>query len=84
MRWRASAIPEEWPSRIVARKRAMPYRTRLTGRLISSNEGFGAKHAEPLAICDVIPARANGYDATYATICSSKSISASGAVIPGA
>jgi len=29
------------------RKRAVPYRTRLTGRLISCNEGFGANAPGP-------------------------------------
>jgi hypothetical protein len=34
---RASAVPEEWPSRIAcAQARAVPYKTRLTGRLMTS------------------------------------------------
>src|SRR4051812_17474688 len=33
-----------------SRKRMVPYRTRLTGRLISCNEGFDADRIEPLTI----------------------------------
>jgi len=33
-----------------SRKRTVPYRTRLTGRLISCNEGFDADRIEPLTI----------------------------------
>jgi hypothetical protein len=32
------------------RKPAMPYKTRLTGRLISENEGFGANTPDPSPI----------------------------------
>src|SRR5579862_9707177 len=44
---RASAVPEEWPSRLVSRERTGPYRTRLTGRLILINEGFGGNAPDP-------------------------------------
>ena len=38
------------------RKQAVPYKTRLTGWLMSKNEGFGANHAGPLAnLMTVIP-----------------------------
>jgi len=40
-------VPEEWPSRIVRFVRAVPYRTRLTGRLIRYNEGLGANTPGP-------------------------------------
>jgi hypothetical protein len=65
-RQRANVVPEEWPSRIVCVKRAVPYKTRLTGRLIScsevkfrfasrkthpaKNEGFGANTPDPSPI----------------------------------
>ena len=35
-RQRANVVPEEWPSRIVWAKQTMPYKTRLTGWLIST------------------------------------------------
>ena len=34
-RQRGNVVPEEWPSRIVRIQRAVPYRTRLTGWLMS-------------------------------------------------
>jgi hypothetical protein len=42
-RQRANVVPEEWPSRIVCHKRAVPYKTRLTGRLISCVEAFSGE-----------------------------------------
>ena len=36
-------VPEEWPSRIVSRKRAVPYKTRLTGRLMLFTKAFSKK-----------------------------------------
>ena len=41
------------------RKQVVPYRTRLTGRLISCNEGFDANASDPSPIwATVIPGRA--------------------------
>ena len=51
------------------RKRAVPYKTRLTGWLISENEGFGVTRRTPRHF--------------YATIFSSNAISVSGAVTLG-
>ena len=43
-RQRANVVPEEWPSRITCRKQAVPYRTRLTGWLMSfARKRFRAK-----------------------------------------
>ena len=36
----ANIVPEEWPSRIVCLKQAVPYKTRLTGWLISCVAAF--------------------------------------------
>jgi hypothetical protein len=53
------------------RKQAVPYKTRLTGWLISENEGFGANTPDPSPIYD------------RETIFSSSAISISGAVTAG-
>jgi hypothetical protein len=54
-------------------KQGVPYKTRLTGRLISENEGFGAHTPDPSPV----------YDARSAAICVSNAASASGAVTFG-
>ena len=83
-RQRANVVPEEWPSRIVRHKRAVPYRTRLTGRLMFSakalsektrlteNEGFGLTRRTP-----------RQFQGRSVTIFCSNAVSASGAVTFG-
>ena len=72
------------------RKQAVPYRTRLTGRLISCNEGFDADRIGPLTnfgpavIPDSCWARPGMTAKSYATISCNTAISASGAVTFGA
>ena len=39
----ANIVPEEWPSRIVCLKQAVPYKTRLTGWLISYVAAFSGE-----------------------------------------
>ena len=56
------------------RKQAVPYRTRLTGRLISCNEGFDADASDPSPFSRL----------PYATISCNVFINASGAVTFGA
>jgi hypothetical protein len=54
------------------RKRAVPYRTRLTGRLMFLNEGFGVARRTP-----------RQFQPRSATIFSSNAINVSGAVTLG-
>jgi hypothetical protein len=44
------------------RKQAVPYKTRLTGRLISQNEGFGAARRTPRQFEDSVPGSSEGSD----------------------